>query len=743
MNKNKRFLVLVALCVSIPFLAKGGNYFVKVNATGNGSGSDWGNAMGNKTFCNKLFDAVSGDVFYVAEGTYYPEYEEISGGEGDEEHYLNPDNIPRRPFMLNEGVKIIGSYKSIPTGTAHDLVNDRNHINTSSGELIPTTIFSGDADKNGVLYDVNDVPVIMYADNAAAGDTVYINGIEVTHASRAGLSAVKTNIVLEYCKVTKNRFTYKNTANDPAGAFLFDEGSLTIRKSAITDNEGTGSGYQNQDIGKGWGVIKMANADLSIYNSVISGNNTGRFTASAVYFRSTKTLKIYNTTISNNTTACERHGAVYVGGSGKAYIINSTVTGNESTHATPLGAGIAIEGKGTTGLHWGPQPFTIDNTIVSGNEAHDIIMLKTFIIDEWSLISPVNPSFDRVDLFDENIFLQSENDLYQHFIAKYSIIGKYFSNGSSAATDVSFSASTHLGSLAHDKGATKTKALLKTTSPLNYAIDKGNPAYASSGSAPDGLNMDQRGEARKATPSIGAYEVEDEGVELELKVFLQGPLKSDGTVMTNYIQTADPVYSSFDEPRLPTTDPYRGNVTYAGINNVVTAGAVVDWIQVEIWSVNMGAYAKVILDEKALLLRPDGTILDINGQKPKFKAQSGAVRIIIKHRNHLGVMSNEITSFTGGSVGYDFTTDVNKAVAGSGAAMVKVGDKWCLWAGDTNMDGAINAIDNMVLVNNFTSMKEDEYSVADLNMDGAANMIDNTLRNAVFTLGLESILMDF
>ena len=263
--------------------------------------------------------------------------------------------------------------------------------------------------------------------------------------------------------------------------------------------------------------------------------------------------------------------------------------------------------------------------------------------------------------------------------------------------------------------------------------------------APPATLTDQRNVTMEATDNkyfAGAVNPKSSGVTLDLTVFLQGVTQANGT-MTNYIQTATGYSNLFPYPMLPTTDPYSGNVTFADINNTSIAGAVVDWIQVEIWQI-VNPSTKIILEEKALLLRPNGKIVDIDGSNPSFQPRTGPVRIVIKHRNHLGVMSNAITSFTG-TVTYNFSSAVSQSEAGTGAPMVKnnAANVWCLWAGDVISDGAIDATDRSVFTISYTRMEEEEYLNTDLNMDGAVDALDYSLMNVNFNEMIESILFDF
>ena len=256
---------------------------------------------------------------------------------------------------------------------------------------------------------------------------------------------------------------------------------------------------------------------------------------------------------------------------------------------------------------------------------------------------------------------------------------------------------------------------------------------------------DQRNVGLQAIDSkyyAGATGVGAAGVSLDLTVFLQGPLRPNG-VMTNYIQIGNSPEAFFDASRLPTTDPYGVGATCSNISNVASVGAIVDWIKVEIWSnVNMGAGTYTLKEQRALLLRTDGKIVDVDGSVPMFDPQTDPIRIIIKHRNHLGVMSNAISSLTSAQ-SYDFSASVSQAVAGLGAPMKSDGSKVCLWAGDLNRDATIDSFDLTIFSTSYSMMEEDAYLDSDLNMDGAVDSFDYSTMLDVYTKSLESVLLDF
>ncbi|MBK7872696.1 MAG: hypothetical protein IPJ74_19470 [Saprospiraceae bacterium] len=146
-------------------------------------------------------------------------------------------------------------------------------------------------------------------------------------------------------------------------------------------------------------------------------------------------------------------------------------------------------------------------------------------------------------------------------------------------------------------------------------------------------------------------------VSLSLKVLLQGAAIGAGAgMMRNDLQTFGMTYSEPDI--LPITDPYQGTSMYADINNPAgVVGTLVDWVEVQIRSV---ADPNIILEQKSLLLQTDGDVVEVDGSTPKFVPQGQAVHIVVRHRNHLAVMSNSIGVFQD-VVSYDFTTGLSQA----------------------------------------------------------------------------------
>lgn len=244
---------------------------------------------------------------------------------------------------------------------------------------------------------------------------------------------------------------------------------------------------------------------------------------------------------------------------------------------------------------------------------------------------------------------------------------------------------------------------------------------------------------RVTTPSFSNFYIRKiSNPTLSAKVLLQGGMPGSGTTMRNDLQ----VYFG-SSGLLPTSDPYGMGATYAGINNPAgICGNVADWVKVEIRS---AANPSTVLESKALILKTDGNIVDpATGLAPTVTPQAVPVQVIVKHRNHVAVMSNAIADFTV-SQNYDFTNALSKAfnAGGDPAQMVQVNGVWCLWSGEANSDLSVDAIDISGVVSAYNNGDFDVYEPQDLNLDGVVDAIDISLIVQPFNLGVYSSLINY
>ena len=194
---------------------------------------------------------------------------------------------------------------------------------------------------------------------------------------------------------------------------------------------------------------------------------------------------------------------------------------------------------------------------------------------------------------------------------------------------------------------------------------------------------------------------------------------------------------------LPNTSPYGApSNTYADINDPAgAAGAVVDWVVVE---VRQASNYGIIAESQSLLLKDDGTIVTPTGAVPTFAAQTGTVRVVIKHRNHLAVMSNDLLDFQT-AVSYDFTTALTKAANdfGDPAQMKTEYGVWVMIGGDINLDNSVETLDQNLFHTSLGTIDFPEYFNADINLDANVDILDENILFPNFLTGYYSTITNY
>jgi Concanavalin A-like lectin/glucanases superfamily/Bacterial Ig domain len=225
------------------------------------------------------------------------------------------------------------------------------------------------------------------------------------------------------------------------------------------------------------------------------------------------------------------------------------------------------------------------------------------------------------------------------------------------------------------------------------------------------------------------------GVVLELKVKLNGAMMDNGgsSLMRDNLRT---------KGLLPETEPYTaipyfthfdgggGETVDKAIFDVTGPDAIVDWVFVELHdAINP---AQPVATQSALVQR-DGDIVSADGL-PRIRFDSVLSEyyyVIVRHRNHLGVSTEDPVLLSPTPTAIDFTNPATPAFGSSARIFLNNGDM-ALWAGELNGDrkvifqGPFNDVFTMffsVMTNagneqtlaNFISPG---YSVFDVNMDG-------------------------
>jgi hypothetical protein len=105
-----------------------------------------------------------------------------------------------------------------------------------------------------------------------------------------------------------------------------------------------------------------------------------------------------------------------------------------------------------------------------------------------------------------------------------------------------------------------------------------------------------------------------------------------------------------------------------------------------------------------------------------FGVPTGSYYIVIRHRNHIAVMSAAAVALTGTAATYDFTT--GQAQAFGTAPMVLVGTKFCLYAGDTDLSGTVDAADRSAAWN---QRNLSGYYGEDCDLSGTCDAADRSI----------------
>ena len=190
---------------------------------------------------------------------------------------------------------------------------------------------------------------------------------------------------------------------------------------------------------------------------------------------------------------------------------------------------------------------------------------------------------------------------------------------------------------------------------------------------------------------------------------------------------------------IPLTQPY--NVTpfnYTGTESVGSIPAnVVDWVLIEHRKPASGlpsdALFASISGREAGFLLSNGTVVKLDGITPITVAitKQGTSYITIRHRNHLGVLSNAIASNAAGTFTNDYTLLANsyKPAGAPSDPMVLLagaGGKYGLWMGDGNKNGTVNATD-ITVIKSAVAASTTGYQFTDVNLSNSINATDVTL----------------
>jgi len=136
-----------------------------------------------------------------------------------------------------------------------------------------------------------------------------------------------------------------------------------------------------------------------------------------------------------------------------------------------------------------------------------------------------------------------------------------------------------------------------------------------------------------------------------------------------------------------------------------------------------------LVDESKIVLNSSG-----EGSPKFYNAETGVpYYVVVKHRNAIETWSASPQTFLTSTLDYDFTTSSSKAY---GNNLKLIGTKWCLFGGDVNQDGVVEATDlNTVYMDNVNGVNG--YVSTDLNGDMFTEVEDLNIVYINNVLGVE------
>jgi hypothetical protein len=222
------------------------------------------------------------------------------------------------------------------------------------------------------------------------------------------------------------------------------------------------------------------------------------------------------------------------------------------------------------------------------------------------------------------------------------------------------------------------------------------------------------------------------------KVFLHGAFNNATGLMNDGLRAAGSI---------PLNDPYRVapyNYPHSANNNAIAEtiapsvlsaqvnpeNNIVDWVVVELLNNNSPA---AVIQSRSALVRRNGTLVDVDGTSPIYfkNLNPGNYNISVRHRNHLGAMTNatQALSLNSGS-SYDFSLNATSAFVnpsftyGPLRELPRTGNTsvWGLYSSDGNFNkrvqitGSPSVNDYSLLLNSINLTPG--YYQRDYNMDG-------------------------
>ena len=203
-----------------------------------------------------------------------------------------------------------------------------------------------------------------------------------------------------------------------------------------------------------------------------------------------------------------------------------------------------------------------------------------------------------------------------------------------------------------------------------------------------GLQVNDASTASDHFALTGDFIVPPTGVLVSAKVFLEAPYNSVSGLMHDSLRV---------KGLIPLGEPYTalgftqlgggGETITSTVLNTTGNNAIVDWVLVELRNASSPT---TLIATRCALLQHDGDVTGTDGFSPvRLAVPTGDYFVAVRHRNHLGVMTQNAIPLSSAPTPLDFTSP-STAVFSNGAAATKtIGSAQVLWLGDGVRDGVL------------------------------------------------------
>lgn len=207
-------------------------------------------------------------------------------------------------------------------------------------------------------------------------------------------------------------------------------------------------------------------------------------------------------------------------------------------------------------------------------------------------------------------------------------------------------------------------------------------------------------------------------VAVAIRLFLQGPYDAAGDTLRTDLR---------NQGLLPRAQPYGSPPwNYAGGERIdSTLPGIVDWILLELRS---SGDSTLVAGRRAAILTHTGNVIDTSGAPsvPFENLPAGNYFLVVRHRNHLGVMSAAPVPLSSSPPAYDFSGAQEQAFGFLPMRELDPG-VFGLRSGDGTADGGVDALDRNLVWRPQNGTPWEYGKAGDFNLDGGIDAIDLNL----------------